>query len=133
MSRFEKITLVPPPKHELVRDTATGLTWAVAFSERLTFEQAEQYIAALNSRKHCGFDDWRLPTRVELLTLVDDARCDPAIDTDAFPGTPSEHFWTSTDYAGDRKNYSWVVDFGFGYASIGDRAYKNRIRAVRTA
>lgn len=133
MSRFEKIIPAPPPNHEIVRDNATGLIWPVEFSaKRLTFAEAERYVAELNAKKHCGFDDWRLPTRVELLTLVDDTRCDPAIDTDAFPGTPSEYLWTGTDYAGAKKNYAWVVHFHCGSSDIGyryDASY--RVRAVR--
>lgn len=132
--RFEKIIPVPPPNHEIVRDNATGLMWPVEFSpKRLTFAEAEKYVAELNAKRHCGFDDWRLPTRVELLTLVDDTRCDPAIDTDAFPGTPIEYFWTGTDYAGDNKNnYTWLVHFYGGGSGLSGRYDSNRVRAVRT-
>jgi len=131
-TRFEKITPTPPPKHELVFDRETGLTWPVEFSvERLTFAQAEKYIAELNAKRHCGFDDWRMPTRVELLTLVDDTRHSPAIDSDAFPGTPSEYFWTATPYAADPKTYAWVVGFGGGYSLYDNRGSSGRVRAVR--
>lgn len=80
--RFEKVIPTPPPKHEIVRDNATSLTWPVEFSSsRLTFEQAEKYIATLNADKYQGFDDWRLPTRVELLALIDDTLHNPASST----------------------------------------------------
>lgn len=133
MSRFEKIVPVPPPKHEIVRDTATGLMWAVAFSDPLDYAEAEKYVAELNAKKHCGFDDWRLPTRVELLTLGDDTRYAPAIDTDAFPGTPSEWFWTGTDYAGDKNMYAWAVGFGVGHIHTFGHSNSYRVRAVRSA
>lgn len=129
--RFE-IVLPPPPRHEIVRDNATGLMWPVEISPKhLTFAEAEKYIADLNAKKYHGFDDWRLPTRVELLTLVDDTRCDPAIDADAFPGTPSEYFWTSTDYTDDKKNYAWIVNFYDGGSGIVSRNGSDRVRAVR--
>ena len=35
-----------------------------------------------------GHDDWRLPTRIELVSLVDFTRSSPAIDVQAFPDTP---------------------------------------------
>ena len=130
--RFDKIVPTPPPKHEVVLDNVTGLMWPVEFSsKRLTFAEGEKYIAELNANKHCGYSDWRLPTRAELLTLVDDTRCDPAIDTDAFPGTPSEYFWTGTDYAGDKKNYAWVVYFHYGHSYLHHRDGNYRVRAVR--
>ena len=117
-ARFEKIAPVQ--------------MWSPEFSaKRLTFADAHKHIAELNAKKHCGFDDWRMPTRSELMSLVDETRCNPAIDPDAFPGTPSESFWSSTEYAGDKKNYVWIVSFLDGYSYICLRNYGNRVRAVR--
>ncbi len=130
MSRFEKI--IPSQKHELVRDPATGLTWPVEFSaKRLTFADAEKYVAELNTKKHCGFDDWRMPTLQELESIRDLSRINPAIDTDAFPNTPSDWFWTSTPYAGDPKNYAWVVGGYDGNSALTSRDGYHRVRAVR--
>jgi hypothetical protein len=56
------------------------------------------FIQALNAASHCGFQDWRLPTRRELFSLVDFSRIDPAIVVDAFPNLPpnfDRFFWTS--------------------------------------
>lgn len=131
-TRFEKITPTPPPAHEIVRDALTGLEWSVEFSaERLTFAQAEAYIAELNAENHLGYRDWRFPSRVELLSIVDDTRHSPAIDTDAFPGTASEWFWTATPYAADPKSYAWVVRFSNGHSCESRRGYTYRVRAVR--
>lgn len=128
-SRFEKIVPVPPPKHEIVRDNATGLEWqAMCFDKRMTWKEATKACEELHLGGH---DDWRLPTRAELLALVDDTRCNPTIDTDAFPGTPSEWFWTSTAYADDPDTYAWIVDFSNGYSSVGYRDGDGRVRAVR--
>jgi len=131
-ARFEKIIPAPPPKHKLVFDRETGLTWPVEFSAKgLDDEQTERYIADLNARKHGGFDDWRVPTRVELLTIVDDTRHSPTIDADAFPGTPSAWFRTATPYAADPKTYAWFVLFGLGASGDGHRDGVGRVRAVR--
>lgn len=46
-------------------------------------------------------DDRHLPTRIELTSLVGTGRSAPAIDTTAFPDTPSQFFWTSTAWAAD--------------------------------
>ena len=127
MPRFEKVIPAPPP--EIVRDNATGLEWqAVPFPESMTWAEAEKACAALRLGEH---DDWRLPTRAELLTLVDDTRNSPAIDVEAFPGTPSAWFWTATPYAYDPKNYAWFVHFFNGNSCSGLRNYTYRVRAVR--
>jgi hypothetical protein len=62
-----------------------ALTWDVRETDELTFAEAEAHIAKLNAESYGGFTDWRLPTRVELLTLVDDTKWNPAIDTEKFP------------------------------------------------
>jgi len=128
LPRFQKIVPTPPPVHETVVDTATGLEWqAVPFAESMKHADAVKACAELRLGGH---DDWRLPTRAELLTLVDDTRCSPAIDADAFPDTPSTWFWTSTPYAGD-DSYAWVVYFDGGYSDVYYRDGYLRVRAVR--
>jgi len=127
MSRFEKI--IPQPIHEITRDPATGLEWqAVPFAEAMTFKQAEKACKELHLGGH---GDWRLPTRAELLSIVDDTRHNPAIDTDAFPDTPSAWFWTSTPYAANPAECAWVVGFGHGLSNFVNRDYHGRVRAVR--
>lgn len=127
--RFEKVVVVPPPQHEIVRDTSTGLEWqAVAFEKKMTWKEADQ---ACRELRLGGHSDWRLPTRVELLTLVDDTRHSPAIDTDAFPNTPSDWFWTSTAYAPSPTDYAWFVLFDSGSSNLDDRGSYYRVRAVR--
>ncbi len=37
----------------------------------LTFEETKKYVADINARKFAGFDDWRLPTIEELISLVE--------------------------------------------------------------
>jgi hypothetical protein len=46
-----------------------------------------------------GHDDWRLPSLIELISIADLGRSDPAIDVVAFPSTPADSFWSSTGFA----------------------------------
>lgn len=43
-----------------------------------------------------GYNDWRLPTLDEMLTIVEKCRETPAINTEVFPDTPWTGFWTAT-------------------------------------
>ena len=101
-------------RHETTVDTTTDLEWqATPFSEAMTHAQAEK---ACRELRLGGHSDWRLPTRAELLTLVDLTKHDPCIDTDAFPGFPSKWFWTS-DLCAWSSASAWFVSFGGGVVS----------------
>jgi hypothetical protein len=74
---------------DTVVDNWTGLTWQRSFGSQMPPANAQAYCLQLGS----GF---RLPTVKELLTLVDPILYSPAIDQNAFPGTPADWFWSST-------------------------------------
>ena len=70
-----------------VQDKVTGLLWQKAIdatTQKLVWQDAKSYCAALPLAGHT----WRLPTRIELLSIVDFTRVGPAIDSKAFPGVP---------------------------------------------
>ena len=78
-----------------------------------------------------GHSDWRLPTRAELLTLVDDTRHAPAIDTEFFPDTKNDWYWTSTVCAWSSVR-AWYVYFDSGYCGDDSRGDGyGLVRAVR--
>ena len=92
------------------------------------------YVQAVNSSKLCGFNDWRLPSREELLTLVDlkAAYPRPTIDIDAFPNAANSYHWTSTVYDFDRR-MAWFVYFGSGYDYYDYKSFASHVRLVRGA
>jgi hypothetical protein len=92
-----------------VFDTKTKLTWQrTAPAATYAWAAAKTYCAGLSTT--LGGTGWRLPTIKELQTIVDETQVAPPIDSTAFPGTPANAFWSSTqtkDSAG-----AWFVDFG---------------------
>ena len=120
-----------------VTDTQTGLTWRRC-SEGQTWSgttctgTAAAYYhegALAQAKTQTG---WRLPNVKELASIADKARTAPAIDTTAFPATPSHWYWSSTPYAGGASN-AWLVSFYDGYASYDYRGsgYLILVRLVR--
>ncbi len=110
-----------------VADTLTGLMWQQQTVGPMTWESALTYCENLS----LGLtDDWRLPNRNELQSLVDYDRYNVSIDTIAFPDTVSSNYWSSTTaeaYTGEAQ----VVEFYYG--TIDETAYSRSyyVRAVR--
>jgi hypothetical protein len=78
----------------VVHDCVTGLDWTYQYSGGHTADGGAQYCAELGG-------GWRLPILIELVSIVDFTRQDPAIDT-AYFSVPSAsdgnalYFWTAT-------------------------------------
>ena len=99
------------------------------------------YVAAVNELGLCNFNDWRLPSHQELLSLVHfghDAA--PMIDAHYFPHTtvnlPSPTwYWTSQSSAdgttGEISRTAWAVDFASGNDNFLTKSTPVRIRLVR--
>jgi hypothetical protein len=113
----------------VVVDKVTGLMWQRDVpASSYTWADAKSYCAGLSLAGHL---DWRLPTSIELVSLVDFTRSSPAIDVTAFPNTPSAYFRSSSPVAGDA-DFAWVVDFYDGRSSSNDGVdYAYRVRCVR--
>jgi len=87
------------------------------------------YIEAVNEKSLCGASDWRLPTKRELLSIVDNGQFKPAIDTRFFPNTLNSHYWTSSPYP-EQENSAWQVYFLYGEAEPNIKSESNHIRLV---
>ncbi|MDH5547047.1 MAG: DUF1566 domain-containing protein [Gammaproteobacteria bacterium] len=115
-----------------VRDNTTGLVWEVKTSTNSSTEfswpDAQTYASNLSL---CGFSDWRLPTVNELLSLVDYHVSNPAIDTNFFPYTISNYYWTIRE-SSQTSGVIWVVRFSDGIAGPDSPNYFGfPVRAVR--
>ena len=109
-----------------ITDTKTGLIWTKnTIAKDVDFDDAEQAVATLG-------EGWRLPTVDELNSIVDRSKCRPAIDTEAFPDTERDWYWTSTPCTWDEESAVWVVYFGLGLVGDHGRYSLGCVRAVRS-
>ena len=118
-----------------VTDTETGLMWEVKTDDGgprdkdnyYTWEQALSYCKNLSL---AGYNDWRLPNRNELQSIVDYERYNPSIDP-IFSYTVSNVYWSSTTYA-DYPGSAQDVYFSEGNVwGRGKSANLDHVRAVR--
>jgi hypothetical protein len=106
-----------------IKDNVTGLTWqrdssplAVARNQSnlVVYQVAEDLRRNANANRLCGFTDWRLPTPVELHSLVSYGQTKPwlLIDPDWFGSSNSAYlFLAGTHYLHDGSSIDWTVDF----------------------
>ncbi len=112
----------PNPEHYTdngdgtVTDEVTGLVWeqgsvtdGAGVIDIGPTPGALTLCAKLSLAGHC---DWRLPSYVELWSLVDVSQQPPPIDAHYFPDTPIVAFWSSTPVAGTSFGEYWDVYFG---------------------
>ena len=115
--------------NDVIIDHTTGLMWQKYGSNRgMLYKDVQQYIKQLNLEKKALYDDWRLPTIPELMTLLEKKKSnglfiDPVFD--------SKQSWCwSSDLRGS-SGESWVVDFSDGDVDWSGVRYKYYVRCVR--
>ena len=127
------------PDGQEVQDSKTGLTWrrcaegmswngkaCAGKPAKFSYVNAQKYVAAQASTR------WRLPTKDEMLSLVDKTKKKPAIDGNAFPNTPPTLFWATRPESTDNLN-AWIVDFSRGHVFGNNGTKAPHLRLVRAS
>ena len=115
--------------YELGTDTVTNRTTGLMW-------QRKPDSVTLLSFSRCshdtlgGFSGWRLPTALELITVVDFSAQAPAINAVLFPATPSAWFATSTPVWPSTALNFWTVDFSTG-RTVNGSTTDGYVRCVR--
>jgi len=121
---------------DTVADALTGLTWvrdANAPGFPLSWQEGHDFIGAMNRRGHAGHDDWRMPDRRELFSLVCFDRANPALPAGhPFVNVFGGWYWTSTPSAMHPAQV-WHVQLSGGRMFWGTRTGYEMVWPVRGA
>ena len=105
---------------DIVYDNNTGLMWMRTpdGSREYGWGDAASYC---NDLDYGGYDDWRVPTPREYLSIVDNGRAWPTLDTNYFdlPEIPEGSYfnynsWTSKKNVNGYNYWFWAVEFDKG-------------------
>jgi len=114
-----------------VTDNLTGFAWApngnlmpirdngwdadgTANDGKVTWQHALDYVAKLNAENYLGHNDWRLPNRKELKSLVNYGQNTATwLNTQGFSNAQGD-YWTSTPCEGYTSG-AWYVNMNWGY------------------
>jgi len=113
-----------------VIDRTTGLTWQDNSEANTTMKNWSDAKAYCSQLGLAGVDDWRLPSRRELSSLVRYDKVNPSID-EAFGYTASRGYWTHDGSNRDGAS-AWSVDFAYGLESVANKADIKNVRCVRS-
>lgn len=125
------------------KDNHTNLIWSLQggadnwnnATDPSNAELAANHALAANTAARCGFNTgWRLPTRRELLSIVHNGTfnpSNPSIDTNYFPGTLRNFYWSIDTYAPIPVK-AWLVNFVHGGTQANDKIDSVQVRLVRS-
>lgn len=117
-------------RDEVVVDHATGLIWQKSGSERpLTYKEAQEYIEELNLQRFAGYENWRLPTVEELMSLLDPKKLSSKLYINPIFDKRQSRCWSSDKRSSES---AWVVSFYVGYVSWNYFLTEVYVRAVRS-
>lgn len=113
---------------DYVHDDITCLDWqksAPSQSGGYTWDEANQTCESLSLG---GFDDWRLPTRIEMMSIMDWTSSGAKIDTSAFPGAAGGFHKTASIWFVDTAR-AWAFNLSDGITS--NNYFKTTAAAIR--
>ena len=95
----------------VIIDHATGLMWHKPGSDKkMEWEEAKKWVRELNVRGYFGYNDWRLPTLEEAVSLLESDKSN-GLYIDPVFSNYQEWIWTGDEYGSDG---AWGVNFDSG-------------------
>ncbi len=116
-----------------ITDNITGLIWAKEASTptvgsctggKMTWGDAHKYIECLNNVKYLNHSDWKLPSKDQLMSLINGAGDIPFswLNAQGFSGVQQSWYWSSTTGA-SHTDSAWYVDMVSGFVDYGSKGY----------
>ena len=124
-----------------VYDSLTGLTWMsndskIDLNKEVSWDEAEKYAADMNNKKVGGYDDWRIPSAQEALTLFDKNKLnkdfkggDIHLDS-IFPPGAGNTTWTSEIRGREAQIIFYINGLPYWYEKE-DKTLSHAVRLIR--
>ena len=124
-----------------VYDSLTSLTWMsndskIDLNKEVSWDEAEKYAADMNNKKVGGYDDWRIPSAQEALTLFDKNKLnkdfkggDIHLDS-IFPPGAGNTTWTSEIRGREAQIIFYINGLPYWYEKE-DRTLSHAVRLIR--
>jgi hypothetical protein len=95
----------------VVVDNATGLMWHQGGSKFMNWNKAKEWVEDLNSEGYAGYNDWRLPTVDEAISLLESKK-KGNLYIDPIFSKEQDWIWTGDKFEDeDGSEAAWRVDF----------------------
>lgn len=119
---------------EVVVDHATDLMWQKSGSGTyITYKDAQKYIKELNRQKFAGYNDWRLPTIPELMSLLEPEERSNGLYVNPIFDSNQIWCWSADRLPGSGSSgAAWSVLFDGGNVDWYDLDDKYSVRVVRS-
>ena len=90
------------------------------------------FVQAVNEAGHCGYSDWRVPSKNELFSVSDLRQHEnpPTMNVEYFPFAQAGEYWSVNDYS-FQHDAAWVWSFEFGHDRVDWKANPKFVRLVR--
>lgn len=111
-----------------ITDNVTGLIWQKEDDD--TSRAWDDALTYCDNLSLGGYIDWRLPSDMELMGIVNYETYNPAINSTYFSNTNSSIYWSSTTYVYDSSNV-WRVYFYDSDVNNNNKSLSNYVRCVR--
>jgi hypothetical protein len=109
-----------------ITDNVTGLMWQKQ-NERYNWDDAVNFCENLTL---ADYSDWRLPSKKELMTILDYGTYSPSLNQTFFPDYGISYYWTSNIHAYDPFN-AWMVWVLYGTALYDSKGFNHEVRCIR--